>query len=85
MPSITGSKVRARLAALSSIVVVPTTWIGRTSKEAVSVPSFELLSIYSLSMIGSLGVSLEARGALEGVDALVGTDVLDVAEWEPPS
>lgn len=43
-------------------------------------PYSKPLSADSLSVMDSLGIFLEAGGALEGVGAFAGTDVLDVTE-----
>lgn len=58
--------------------------MGETLKVGDLVPSFELLSSDSLTMIGSLGTSFGADGALEEAGTLGGTDVLEAAEREPP-
>lgn len=59
--------------------------MGGTSKEADLVPSSKLLSADSLTAIGSLETSFGARGALEVANALGGTNILEVAEGEPPN
>lgn len=54
-----------------------------TSKGEDLVPSSKLLSANSLTTIGFLGTSFGAGRALEEVNTLEGTDVLEVAKKSP--
>lgn len=80
----TNAEVLAHLAALSSVVMLPTAWGGEALRIGDLVPSSELSSFDSLTMIGSLVTTFRASGVLEEASALEGIDVLKAAEREPP-
>lgn len=83
LPSVASSEDQACLLATPPIIMTPTTWRRGTSKGAIPMPSFELLPIDSLSVMGFLEACLGAAEVLARASTLARMEALEAADREP--
>lgn len=83
LPSVAGSEDRAYLLATPPITMTLTAWRGGMFKGAISMPSFELLPVSSLSAISFLEACLGAAGVLARAGALAKMEALEAVDREP--